>query len=297
MINAITKERIARLKQEFDSIREERAALLRLLTEKEIPEQVYNSNAIENSTLTLEQTEGIIYEGRTPKDASVREVYEAKNLANVLDFLEAHPHYEVTEEHILELHKMLIGGISNRIAGRFRDWGEEVRVGRHIAPAPEHVERMVEDIIFNYEHEKNEYFLDKIAKFHARFEYIHPFNDGNGRTGRILMNLQLRELGYPPITIREKNRDKEYYALFREYQTTRKYDGFTELFAVLLCESLHKRLAYARRKEIVKLADWAREHGKELNSLLNAAKRQTIPAFRERGSWMIAGDWKEVNEN
>lgn len=293
MINAITKNKLAQLKQQYDQILETNTSLFMMLQEREIPEMVYNSNAIENSTLSLVQTEEILFRGRTPNGADVREVYEAKNLGNILGFLAQHPKYTVTEEHILQIHKMLLSGINDYIAGRFRDWGEQVRVGWHIAPAPEHVPRMIDDILYNYDH-SDEYFLDKIARFHARFEYIHPFNDGNGRTGRIITNLQLAQLGYPPITIFAKNRKQDYYPLFEEYQRTRQYDGFTELFADLLCESLHKRLAYASGDKIISLSEWAKSNQEDINSLLNAARRQTIPAFRERGRWMINQGWRRT---
>ena len=291
MINATTKNRIAQLKADYDAIPSDRRPLLDLLSEREIPEMVYNSNAIENSTLSLAETEAIIFRDKAPNGANVREVYEAKNLANVMAFLHQHPDYTLTESHILELHRMLISGINNYIAGRFRDRGEHVRVGWHIAPAPEHVGSMIDDILYSYDN-SDAYFLDKIAQFHARFEYIHPFNDGNGRTGRLLTNLQLRQLGYPPITIFAKNREKDYYPLFEEYQKTRQHSGFTELFAKLLCESFHKRLAYAEGGEIIKLSEWARRHDQDMNALLNAARRQSIPAFRERGAWMLPANWE-----
>jgi Fic family protein len=293
MINKVTKDRIARLKAEYDQAMQGQDSLLRVLAEKEIPELVYNSNAIENSTLSLEDTEDIIFRNRTPKNADVREVYEAKNLANILEFLSRRPDYIVNESHILKIHKMLISGINEHIAGRFRDYGEHVRVGHHIAPSPEHVPRMIDDIIYNYNNDEKSYFLDKIAKFHARFEHIHPFNDGNGRTGRVIINQQLAILGYPPITILAKNKERDYYPWFEKYHKTHRHDGFTELLALLLCESLHKRIAYAKTDQIIRLAEWAKQNGREINPLLNAARRQTIPAFRERGSWMVGADYQQ----
>ncbi len=104
---------------------------------------------------------------------------------------------------ILLLHQMLIGGINDEFAGRFRVAGEYVRVGTHIAPAPERVGRMIGSIITEYSHESVEYFLDKIAKFHLDFETIHPFCDGNGRIGRVMINYQLLRAGFPMIIIRD----------------------------------------------------------------------------------------------
>ena len=77
-----------------------------------------------------------------------------------------------------------MGGIDDAIAGRFRRRGEYVRVGAHIAPAPEQVERMMGNILVEYSSDLDSYFLDKMARFHLDFEVIHPFCDGNGRIGQ-----------------------------------------------------------------------------------------------------------------
>ena len=115
-----------------------------MVDEAEIPEAVYNSNAIENSTLTLKETEKILLDMEVSRDVSVREVFEAKNLARVVGYIRAKSQErEIDKETILLLHQMLISGINDQIAGRFRTKGEYVRVGTHVAPAPEHVERMI----------------------------------------------------------------------------------------------------------------------------------------------------------
>src|SRR5258708_15408833 len=118
---------------------------------------------------------------------------------------------------MLFLHQMLIGNIDESIAGRFRKENEYVRVGSFIAPAPEHVVRMLEETIIEYSSDEISYFVDKIAKFHLIFETIHPFIDGNGRIGRLLINYQLFKLGYPGIIIRDKEK-QIYYKSFVEYR-------------------------------------------------------------------------------
>lgn len=287
MINQVTKDKVRALKKEYDTLKIQQDQLLRLLNEKELPEMVYNSNAIENSTLTLEETEKIINDNITPKNVSLRELFEAKNLASILDFLSENSNTDITEDTILKLHNMLLRQIDDSIAGRFRSKYERVRVGGHIAPPSEHVQRMIEDAITHYTSDGESYFLDKIAAFHARFEWIHPFLDGNGRTGRVLLNMQLIELGYPPIIIRSKNKHKDYYPQFVKYQDKKDFSGFTELFALLLMESLHKRIAYLKGLEIVRLSEYTQQRGGSVTAALNAARRQTIPAFRESGVWKI----------
>ena len=201
------REKINGLKREYDSLKKGKESLLDIIFETEIPESVYNSNAIENSTLTIAETEKILMEMEVSRQVSVREVFEAKNLARVFEFIKAKSTKDsLNEEFTLLLHRMLIGNIDDNIAGRFRNAGEYVRVGMHIAPAPEQVPLMLESALLTYASEYTEYFLEKIAKFHLEFEHIHPFNDGNGRIGRVIINYQLMELGLPPIIIRDKEK-------------------------------------------------------------------------------------------
>ena len=120
-INNPTKKRIQELKAEYDSIRKGKESLLVMVDEAEVPEAVYNSNAIENSTLTLKETEKILLDMEVSRDVSVREVFEAKNLARVTGYIRTKSQEgEIDKETILLLHQMLIGGINDQIAGRFR---------------------------------------------------------------------------------------------------------------------------------------------------------------------------------
>lgn len=259
-----------------------------MIDEAEIPESVYNSNAIENSTLTLKETEKILLEQEVSHDVSLREVFEAKNLARVMVYKrDKTQNRGLDKELILLLHQMLIGGIDDAIAGRFRRTGEYVRVGTYIAPAPEHVERMIEDILLEYENNHTSYFLDKIAQFHLDFETTHPFCDGNGRIGRVLTNYQLLALGFPRVIIRDKEKDV-YYRGFQDYREKKSTKAMEKVLALALMESLHKRNAYLRGENIVALSDYIKKHELSASALTNAAKRQTIPAFRERDIWKIS---------
>lgn len=290
MINATTRQKIKQLKQEYEQLKVGKESLLVVLDEAELPELVYNSNAIENSTLTLKETERILLELEVARNVSVRELFEAKNLARVAEYVRNKKTVGLNTENILLLHKMLIGGINDKIAGRFREPNEYVRVGTHIAPAPEHVEQLLVAMLANYESAHDEYFLERISRFHLEFERIHPFVDGNGRIGRVLINLQLEKYGYPPVIIRNKGKRELYYPAFSEYEADRTTKLFDRLLNLALVESLHKRLAYLKGEEIVKLADYASSRGLSVNTVLNAARRQTIPAFREKGVWKISNN-------
>ncbi|KKR29993.1 MAG: hypothetical protein UT61_C0016G0004 [Candidatus Woesebacteria bacterium GW2011_GWA1_39_8] len=285
--NKVFRDRIEELKTKFDILKNGKDSFLTLIDQNEVPESVYNSNAIENSTLTLKETEKILLEQELSRNVSLREVYEAKNLAHVVDYTRNKTkEEEISKSLIILIHQMLIGGIDDNIAGRFRTQGEYVRVGIHIAPASEKVEQMIESIIVDFTSNHKSYFIDKIAKFHLEFEKIHPFCDGNGRIGRVLMNYQLLRLGFPRIIIRDREKQK-YYEAFKIYEQNNNSKLMEKVVALALIESLNKRIAYLKGGEIINLSDYVKDRQLKASAIFNAARRQSIPAFRERGVWKI----------
>lgn len=291
------KNRINDLKEEFDVLSAGKESLLTIIDDAEVPESVYNSNAIENSTLTLKETERILLDMEVSRDVSLREVYEAKNLARVISYIRGKSkNGKIDKDLILFLHKMLINEINDDIAGRFRQPGEYVRVGTHIAPPPEQVETMLDSILSEYASDFSSYFLDKIASFHLNFENIHPFNDGNGRIGRSIICFQLQLLGFPIIIIRDREK-KDYYESFSDYRDGKNTKRMEKIIAVALMESLAKRITYLKGQKIITLSEYARENNISSPAMINAARRQNIPAFREKGVWKIAKDFKYISRN
>jgi Fic family protein len=177
---------------------------------------------------------------------------------------------------------MLIGGINDSIAGRLRKAGEYVRVGTHIAPPPEKVESMLDALLLEYINNLDLYFIDKISKFHLEFETIHPFNDGNGRIGRTIVCFQLQRLGFPMIIIRDKDK-QNYYNSFHKFREKQNIKFMEKVITLSLLESLHKRITYLKGDNIITLSMYSKKINHSINSLLNSARRQTIPAFREKG--------------
>lgn len=285
-------QKIIDLKKRFDSLKSGKESLLTILEDVELAESVYNSNAIENSTLTLPDTERILLDLEVSKDYSLREVFEAKNLARVYEYIKTKKDSLVlNQDTILFIHGLLIGGIDDSVAGRFRKAGEYVRVGKHVAPAPEHVIRMIEVLLNEYKTNHDLNIFTKIANFHLQFETIHPFCDGNGRIGRVLINLQLQEFGYPNIIIRDKEKNLYYktFSYFRDEKSTKQME---QILYLALSEGLNKRIAYLESQEIIPLAEYAKKHSLSLASLINSGRRQTIPAFREKGTWKIVAGYK-----
>ena len=296
MLNSITKEQIAKLRTLYDAKSKGKSNILKQITLAEIPEAIYNSNAIENSSLTLSDTEKIILDNIAPQKIDIREMFEVKNLAKLTELLLENPSKTLTIEQILELHKILLSNIQDEWAGRFRKDNEWVRIGNHIGANPQFVNDLMCDLVDKYNTNDETYFIDKIAWFHAELENIHPFCDGNGRIGRILINMQLMLENLPPIIIQNKGKRSEYYPIFGNYSAFGRYDKLSELLALLLTESLHKRLTYLCCPKIISLADWSKQNNVKNNIAANKAKRQTIPAFRLRGKWSIAEIYRE-NDN
>ena len=262
-------------------------SLIHIINESEVAEQVYNSNAIENSTLSLEETEKILLQIDLDRFISEREIFEAKNLARVIDYIDKKAKkQELNLETILLLHQMLISNIRDEIAGRFRKENEYVRVGSHIAPAPKEVEERLEKMLSEYNALNYENIIKRIARLHLTFEYTHPFVDGNGRIGRVVNNYLLIREGFVPINIKFIDRAK-YYQAFKEFDENNQTTTMEEIVAKALINSYYKRLAYLENKKIITLSQYAKDQKISHSNLLNKANRQTIEAFLEKNIWKI----------
>jgi Fic family protein len=265
-------------------------ALIQLIAETEVAEQVYNSNAIENSTLTLEETEKILLQINLDRFITEREIFEAKNLARVVSYIDIRAkEQELTLEVILSLHKMLISNIRDDVAGRFRKDNEFVRVGNHIAPNPKEVVERLEKMLAGYNAASHENIIKRIARLHLAFEYTHPFVDGNGRIGRVINNYLLIREGFVPINIKFIDR-KKYYEAFGEFDKKGLSVIMEEIVGKALTNSYHKRLAYLEGKKIITLSDYAKNNKLSHSNLINKATRQTIEAFLEKNVWKIGVD-------
>jgi Fic family protein len=285
--NAKIIQRINSLQKRFLKLKEGNDALLRLLYEAEVSEQVYNSNAIENSTLTLEETDRILREINLDRFVTERELFEAKNLARVVAYIhQVAPEKALDLEMMLLLHKMLISNIRDDIAGRIREGKEWVRVGSHIAADPLRLRELIHSMFVEYQSSGQDHIVKRIARFHLRFEHIHPFVDGNGRIGRVLNNYLLIREGHVPINIKFTDRSL-YYDAFKAFDQNEETKIMEQIVARSLTNSYHKRLAYLERKEIMSLNDYAKATKQAHNNLINKANRQTISAFLEKGRWVI----------
>lgn len=279
--------KINRLRARYYAASAGKQQLLELIGEAEVAEQVYNSNAIENSTLTFEETEKILLQIDLDRYISEREIFEAKNLARVVSYINKKAkERELDIDLILLLHKMLLSNIRDDAAGRFRNNDEWVRVGSYIAIDPKEVPDRLEKMIAEYNANINESIIKKVARLHLTFEHIHPFVDGNGRIGRVLNNYLLIREGFVPVNIKFVDR-KKYYEAFKEFDAGQKTEIMEKIVGRALLNSYHKRLAYLEGKKIITLKEYAKANNLSHSNAINKANRQTIEAFLEKGVWKI----------
>jgi len=195
-----------------------------------ITEYTYDSNAIEGSSLTVQETAGVLFEGVSPANKPMRHVQEAKNHKNAFDFTMGLKQKTLSQGIICGIQKRVVEStLANpEFEGCLRK--VNVRVGTHIAPEWYSVPRKLGALIkwFNANRKKQNPIV-VAAYFHAEFEAIHPFVDGNGRAGRLLMNFMLKKAGYPPITIFLKYRQRYYQAL----EKARKEKDFRPLIKII----------------------------------------------------------------
>lgn len=236
--------KLSDLFERYNQLKDGKEAELLNLEQKEIALLTYQSNAIENSTLSFEDTKNILA-GEISDYLNLREVYEARNLGALLTELNSNLDDEdarISVTNILNWHKLLMKDIRDDIGGRFRSGNEWVKIGGFVGANPEFTSSLISELVCNYNQQDNANFIDNISHFHLEFETIHPFGDGNGRIGRVIINQQLKLLGYPPIVIPSESKTTDYYPKFSEYHKKWEKTLFSKYFETLLIESLEKRL-------------------------------------------------------
>lgn len=230
---------ILKKKEQLDAARPLPKHTLRTLQEKLFLEWTYNSNAIEGNTLTLNETK-VVLEGITIGGKTLREHLEVINHQEAIFFVEEIVKDEepLSEWQINNIHRLVLKGIDDSNAGVYR--GEQVFISgaRHVPPTAILIPEKLEDMINWYKNEGSHLnAIERGAMLHAVFVGIHPFIDGNGRTARLLLNLELMKGGYPPVIIKVENRLAYYEALDKEH-TRQDYKDFISLVATEIEDSL-----------------------------------------------------------
>lgn len=178
-----------------------------------LTEFTYDTNAIEGSTVTLQETALILFDRIVPEGKSLREINETQNHKDAFDYMLSYKG-DVRKGFVLKLHKLLMHNILWKYAGVFRDVQVYVKGAIFTPPPPKDAEKQFRQLMYWYRANKKKYHPVVVAAyFHHVFESTHPFIDGNGRVGRLLLNFILRKNGFPMINIKYRERRKYYEAL------------------------------------------------------------------------------------
>lgn len=210
----------------------------------------YHSGKIENEKITYNDTREIFeHDGVTAYTGDLRTLFEIRNakLANELFLTSFGAKRKIDEELVKEFQKLLTINTYDT-----RRWQLGERPGQYkkhdyvtgreeIGAAPEDVQEEMAELIGELQDLKRENALTAAAYFHAKFENIHPFADGNGRTGRIAMNYLLVMLNHPPIVIHEEDR-KEYYAALEAWDSEQKLESMIMFLREQTVKTWQKRI-------------------------------------------------------
>jgi Fic family protein len=240
---------------------------------------VYSTNAIEGNTLTESETKVIIEDGITIGGKTVREHLEAINSAKAYDFIYTLLSSDrITEDNILQIHKLVLSGIDDENAGKYRQ--EAVFIsGTEYAPPPyKKVPELINMFIEKLNKHGNEHIIIKAADLHAEFESIHPFMDGNGRTGRFILSLELIKNSYPPFIVYPVKR-LDYINSLRVYNIKNDIAEIRNFAVENIYETIKdlKRFLYnaiGKNESIINTPD-DDAFTKDLNNRLNKGKGRT----------------------
>ena len=234
-------EIIDQKKKELDSRRPLTEGEVARLTEDFAVEYTYNSNAIEGNTLTLRETD-LVLRGLTIDQKPLKDHMEAVGHKEAFDFVRqlVQENEPISERVIQQIHYLVLADKKDD-RGVYRRVPVRIMGAQHEPVQPYLIVPKMEQLMIDYA-ERKEHIVTKLARFHIEFEGIHPFIDGNGRTGRLLVNLELMKAGYPPIDIKFADR-LAYYNAFDAYYVHNDLSAMEKLFAGYINERLDQYLA------------------------------------------------------
>jgi Fic family protein/plasmid maintenance system antidote protein VapI len=209
-------------------------------------EYTFESNRIEGNTLTLKETDLVINEGLTISGKSMREHLEAINHKDAIVYMKqlAEKGALLLNRELLGIHQLVLRGIDEVNAGKYRSLQVMIKGSKHIPPPPYLVSKHMEDYFIWYqENHKRTHPVVLAAEMHERLVTIHPFIDGNGRTSRLVMNLILLQHGYVIANIKGDSKSRlAYYNALEAAQTTGDKNAFILLVAQYELAALERYL-------------------------------------------------------
>lgn len=231
---------IDKKKKELDTRRPLTEGEVARFNEEFVVEYTYNSNAIEGNTLTLRETD-LVLKGLTIDKKPLKDHMEVIGHKEAFDYIRklVKDNIPLSENIIKQIHFLVLADKKDD-RGVYRRVPVRIMGAAHEPVQPYLIQPKMEQLLIDFKN-SNEHIVTKLARFHIEFEAIHPFIDGNGRTGRLLVNLELMKAGYPPIDIKYMDR-LAYYNSFDEYHIKHNLSAMENLFAKYINERLDKYL-------------------------------------------------------
>lgn len=278
--------RLAQKKKRLDAYRPLPPFTVRRLDEDLRLLLTYHSNAIEGNTLTLAETQMVLEYGMTANGHPLREFLEATNHAEAFDALTGLASGPITSETVLALHRLVMDKI-DEYAGELRTVQVNIRGADFTPPPARDVPRYLEQWIawLTSDTARQYEVVTRSAIAHHDFEALHPFTDGNGRVGRLLLNLMLMREGYPPALVLREWRTRYIQALHAAYQGD--YTPLIDLIglAVERALDLYLEACVESTAQLVPLSQLARDYALSVDYLGQLARKGKIEASKRGQYW------------
>lgn len=229
---------ILQKKQQLDGCRPLTQGELQRLKEEFVIDYTYNTNAIEGNTLTLRET-SLVLQGITIDRKPLKDHMEVIGHREAFDYVCAlvADNSVLTQQIICTIHSLILAD-RPQDRGVYRKVPVRIAGTDHMPPQPYMIQEQMCQLLSEL-NESSDNIISRLAVFHINFEKIHPFIDGNGRVGRLLVNLELMKAGYPPIDIKYSDR-LSYYDAFELYHQTNSPQAMEQLFAQYVLDKLDR---------------------------------------------------------
>ena len=237
-IDNILLKRVEEKKKRLDALRPLPKDAIKKLLEDIRLRHTYHSDAIEGNTLTLQETKLVLEEGVTIGGKPLKDHLEAKNDAEAFDLMVklVHAKKPISQNIIQEIHELVTKGIIEE-SGKYRTENIRITGSKTTPPSYSKIVKLMEEYISNIKELKVPP-IKKAAYIHHELVRIHPFIDGNGRVGRLITNLYLMKIGYPPIVLKKEERRKYYQVL------QKADDGDLSPLTNFIAKAIHEALMY-----------------------------------------------------
>lgn len=227
----------------------------------------HDSTAIEGNTLTLYETKAILEDGITIQGKSLREHFEVVNHAVAIDYIKSlvEKQEPLSENQIKTIHHFILRNIDDKNAGQYRQCNVKISGSKHIPPTYYNIQAEMDRFMLWYHSETQDLHpIIRASRVHIDVVGIHPFIDGNGRTSRLLMNLELMKSKFPAINIKSDYVNKtEYYEALEIAHCDNNCMFFDNLLANYMLERLQEMKHYIELDQNQNISDNTQKSQKE----------------------------------